>query len=92
MKWLLNWLSDRRRNYNIEVRLAFPPGEIEYRWESLSPRQREIVILICQGYTNPQIAAELYISPETVKTHIRRILYKFSLNSKAELRFLLSIQ
>jgi len=41
------------------------------------------------GRTNRQIARELWLSPETVKTHLRRTLEHFDLHSKAELRLLL---
>jgi DNA-binding CsgD family transcriptional regulator len=55
-------------------------------WSSLSPREQEVTALTCLNYTNRQIAAQLNISPETVKTHIRNVLYKFSLHNKQELR------
>lgn len=60
------------------------------RWRKLSPRERDIAALTCLGCTNRQIAARLYISPETVKTHMRNLLRKFNAHSKAELRRLLS--
>jgi len=56
------------------------------RWRSLSPREQQVVALVCQDYTNQQIAARLVISPETVKTHVRNAARKFGLHSKAELR------
>jgi DNA-binding CsgD family transcriptional regulator len=55
-------------------------------WQSLTPRQKEIAALICLGYTNRQIAARLTISPETVKTHVRNVLYKFNLHRKTDLQ------
>lgn len=60
------------------------------RWQLLSPRERDIAALACLGYTNRQIAARLYISPETVKTHMRNLLRKFNARSKSELRRLLA--
>jgi RNA polymerase sigma factor (sigma-70 family) len=42
----------------------------------LSPREREILFLITQGLTNNQIAAQLHISTDTVKTHVRKIMEK----------------
>jgi DNA-binding CsgD family transcriptional regulator len=59
-------------------------------WETLSPREREITAYSCLGYTNKQIAAHLGISPETVKTHVRNVLYKFDVHSKAKLRVMLA--
>jgi DNA-binding CsgD family transcriptional regulator len=59
-------------------------------WESLSPREQEVVALACLGKTNRQIAARLYLSPETIKTHMRHLLRKFGVANKAELRTLLA--
>jgi len=56
-----------------------------YTWRQLSPRQQQITALICLGYTNQQIATRLNISPETVKSHIRGVLTRYGLRSKAEL-------
>lgn len=58
----------------------------------LTPRERQILQHVATGATNRQIAAALVISPETVKTHIRHILNKFSLSSKIELQILLAKQ
>jgi DNA-binding NarL/FixJ family response regulator len=66
-------------------------AEINLRhWEALSPREQQVTALICLGYTNPQIAARLMLSLQTVKTHVRNVLYKFDLRSKIELRHLLA--
>ena len=56
------------------------------RWRALTPREQEVSALTCLNYTNIQIADQLMISPETVKTHIRNVLAKFKLHSKNELR------
>lgn len=60
------------------------------RWESLTPREQQVAALICLNMTNQEIAERLYVSPETVKTHIRNVLYKFNLHSKVDLRQMLS--
>lgn len=56
------------------------------RWRSLSPREQQVTALVCLGYTNRQIAARLVLSLETVRSHVRNVLTKFALHSKAELR------
>ena len=58
-------------------------------WKALSPREQDVAALTCLGLTNRQIAAQLSLSPETIKTHIHNMLAKFGLNSKEELRQLL---
>ena len=56
------------------------------RWRILSPREQQVAALTCLNFTNRQIAARLMITPETAKTHVRNVLRKFDLHSKAELR------
>jgi DNA-binding CsgD family transcriptional regulator len=56
------------------------------RWRFLSPREQQVAALTCLNFTNRQIAARLMITPETAKTHVRNVLRKFDLHSKAELR------
>lgn len=56
------------------------------RWGFLSSREQQVAALACLNFTNRQIAARLRITPETAKTHVRNVLRKFDLHSKAELR------
>lgn len=53
--------------------------------DGLSDREREILQLIAQGKTTPEIATELTISPHTVQTHRDHIMAKLGLHSKAAL-------
>jgi two-component system, NarL family, response regulator LiaR len=46
--------------------------------------QRQILQLLAQGKRNDDIASELYISPQTVQTHVRNILGKLRVHSKLE--------
>ena len=55
-------------------------------WRSLTRREQEVTALICLNYTSDEIALRLSLSPETVKTHARRILAKSGLSSRARLR------
>jgi len=50
----------------------------------LTDREREILALLAQGMRNGDIAAQLYISPQTVQTHVRNILGKLRVHSKLE--------
>jgi DNA-binding CsgD family transcriptional regulator len=50
----------------------------------LSQRELEVLALLKRGLTNPEIAAELYISPKTAAHHVSSILAKLNLRSRAE--------
>ncbi|MEE9399630.1 MAG: response regulator transcription factor [Dehalococcoidales bacterium] len=50
----------------------------------LTPREREILSYIAQGYLNKQIAAELVISEQTIKNHVTSILRKLNANVRTE--------
>ena len=56
-----------------------PPG-----WADLSDREREILAMIGAGRSNSEIAAELFISMATVKTHVRHIFAKLDLRDRAQ--------
>lgn len=62
----------------------------DYRWNGLTPREQQIVALICLGFTNHEIARQLVISVNTVRSHIRRVLEKYRVASKTELRLILA--
>lgn len=50
----------------------------------LSQRELEVLKLMVDGYSNPEIAAALYLSPNTVKTHIRGIMNKLAVDDRVQ--------
>lgn len=52
---------------------------------SLSEREREVVRLIANGYTNPQIAEQLHVAERTVKTYRARAIEKLGFSSRSEI-------
>lgn len=54
---------------------------VQHRYE-LTPRERQIAELVCQGLRNGSIAGRLRIQPGTVKTHIRNIYRKVHVKNK----------
>ncbi len=52
----------------------------------LTPREHEVFQLASQGLRNAEIAAKLFLSEKTIKTHLRNIYGKLALSSKADLR------
>jgi len=53
-------------------------------WQALSPTELKIVQLIAAGKSNPDIAAELYLSRNTVQTHVSHILTKLNVHSRID--------
>jgi DNA-binding NarL/FixJ family response regulator len=54
------------------------------RFESLTPREQDVLTLVAQGYTAPEIGSKLYISPKTVDTYKQRINEKLGLQHRAD--------
>ena len=60
-------------------------GEDDARSDGLTDREREVLQLIAEGKTAPQIAEELHISPHTVQSHRDSIMAKLDLHNRAAL-------
>ncbi|MFO7265754.1 MAG: response regulator transcription factor [Limnochordales bacterium] len=54
------------------------------RFQQLSAREREVLVLIAQGLTNDEIARALFISPHTVKNHVSRIYQKLGMDDRTK--------
>jgi PAS domain S-box-containing protein len=73
-------LSTSRRERPVQTAAAAPPQG----W-ALSRRQREVVQLVALGYTGPEIADELHIAHDTVRTHVRNAMTTSGARSRAHL-------
>lgn len=59
--------------------------EVVARGELLSPREREVLQLIAEGFTTKEIAGQLGLSVKTVETHRKKVMNKLQLNNTAAL-------
>jgi DNA-binding NarL/FixJ family response regulator len=65
---------------------ATGPGAAKGRERSpLSAREREIVMLVAQGYKNKEMAEKMFISEQTVKNHLHNIFDKLGVSDRLEL-------
>jgi DNA-binding NarL/FixJ family response regulator len=76
--------SITRRLVEEFVRSAPPQTKPPAGLDQLTSREHEVLLLIARGMSNAEIAAELYVSETTVKTHVARVLMKLSLRDRVQ--------
>ncbi len=79
------YLSDEVADIVVKDYLASAAPIESSAFQLLSPREREVLQLIAEGKTSPQIAKLLHISVKTVETHRQQIMVKLKIKSIAEL-------
>jgi DNA-binding CsgD family transcriptional regulator len=84
-RWSIRSASARLRGYGIRPRQQAHRARPAHGWESLTFTEAKIARLIADGRSNPEIAAELSLSRNTVLTHVSHILAKFGARSRMEI-------
>jgi DNA-binding NarL/FixJ family response regulator len=80
---LLSPSVTRRLIAEFADRAKEPP--VSTALDALTDREREVIAVVAQGLSNDEIAAKLYLSPATVKTHVNRAMAKLAARDRAQL-------
>lgn len=64
---------------------GLPPLDMRGLVQRLSPRQREVLVLVAEGRSIRTIAETLFVSPTTAKTHISSLLTKLDADTRVQL-------
>lgn len=62
-----------------------PRGREPGGWGALTPTEAKVAELVSEGLTNRQIGERMFVSPETVKTHLAHIFNKLDVHNRTEL-------
>jgi DNA-binding NarL/FixJ family response regulator len=73
-------VAARRGSGARALPLAVPSAEFE---QDPTPREIEVLQLVCDGLANREIGDRLFLSEETVKSHVRHLLAKLAARSRA---------
>jgi DNA-binding NarL/FixJ family response regulator len=76
--------SVTRRLIEQVVSAGLAPSMAPRGTPELTPREREVLILLARGLSNAEIAAELVLADQTVKTHVSHVLTKLGLRDRAQ--------
>lgn len=89
--WVANQLAGRRVKTVIVEREVYIPqpaeftiNEAELKKLNLTTREHEVLQLLTGGHSNAEIAAELFLSQSTIKTHVSNLFVKMDVKSRAQ--------
>src|SRR5215210_1764086 len=69
-----------------------PVSTARHEADRLSAREREVLVLVAEGRTNKAIAEALFVSPNTIKTHITSLLHKLQADTRVQLATIATTQ
>ena len=64
--------------------IALAAGGVPSALAALTPRETEVLRLVAEGLSNTEVAARLFVTEETVKTHVSRLLAKLGLRDRTQ--------
>ena len=83
--WDVSRLQARFRTLGIRRGPRIKHQHARRGWESLTPTEAKIAVLVADGLSNPKIAAQLFLSARTVATHVSHVLTKLEVHSRIDI-------
>jgi ATP/maltotriose-dependent transcriptional regulator MalT len=80
----LEWLFERTNDLALARKAGFRTRSTRQPTDLLTPREREVLSLMAQGFRNREIAAAFVISESTVKVHVRHVLEKLGVRTRTQ--------
>jgi len=84
-QWNIRRASERLRAHGVRQVPRTYRDRPDVGWAALTPTEMRVAHLVAQGLSNPDIAAELFLSRNTVQTHVSHILAKLGAPSRVEI-------
>jgi ATP/maltotriose-dependent transcriptional regulator MalT len=79
--------AERARRELLATGEAVRKGTVEASTrDELTPQERQIAVLVRDGFSNPEVGARLFLSPRTVEWHLRKVFTKLGVTSRRQLR------
>jgi DNA-binding CsgD family transcriptional regulator len=82
--WDVRRASARLRPFGVRRGPRGAQRRAAFGWEALTPSEQRVVDLVAKGMSNSDIAAKLFVSRNTIQTHMSNILRKLDLRSRVE--------
>ena len=77
--------AERARRELVATGATVRKRTVESR-DMLTAQEAQVALLVAEGYTNPEIGGQLFISPRTVEYHLRKVFTKLGISSRREVR------
>ena len=86
---MIAWLGKHSLKHRPDAGIFFPKIPERYAaqdaYDALSQREKQVLRLVALGYTNQQIAAQLFLSVKTIEAYRARLMQKLQLKGRAAL-------
>lgn len=83
--WDIRRADTRLRKHNIRRASRRTRPRPDQGWEALTPTEQKVAVLVAEGLSNPDIARQMFLSRNTVQTHVSHILTKLNARSRQQI-------